>query len=297
MQNLYDLLGVRPDDDAEKLRMAFRKAAKASHPDHHGGDPEAAARFRQITEAYEILRDAKRRAAYDRLLEMRRRPLRTKLKRAIPDLRRHIVTDVIIGVFLTIALASGYELFTRMPQPAIDEGAAPAQTSSQVAERGTSGPQMPLLIPAAVSAGSVPSAANGHDAPGLTKDESAPLPPGPAIEAARRDPGSDAPVSEAPHSSTRAGASGKRDGRIPESKSPDSRIHESAGAVTPEVKRPEPRTSARARVAMKRQAAGRPPMEQASLEQASPERLAPAGSRATPDTPRGDIAALFGVGY
>jgi curved DNA-binding protein CbpA len=33
MKNLYDLLGARPDDDAETLRKAYRKAAKASHPD------------------------------------------------------------------------------------------------------------------------------------------------------------------------------------------------------------------------------------------------------------------------
>jgi DnaJ domain len=50
MKNFYDLLGARPDDDAETLRKAYRKAAKASHPDHHGGDQDAAAQFRQILE-------------------------------------------------------------------------------------------------------------------------------------------------------------------------------------------------------------------------------------------------------
>ena len=51
MKTLYDLLGARADDDAEGLRNAFRKAAKANHPDLHAGDPDAPIRFRQIVEA------------------------------------------------------------------------------------------------------------------------------------------------------------------------------------------------------------------------------------------------------
>ena len=42
MATLYDLLGALPDDDADGLRAAFRKAAKASHPDVNPGNPEAA---------------------------------------------------------------------------------------------------------------------------------------------------------------------------------------------------------------------------------------------------------------
>ena len=103
-RSLYDLLGVRPDDDAESLRKAFRKAAWESHPDRHGDDPEAAARFRQVAEAYDILRDAEQRAAYDRLLEVQRKPLRSKLKSALFSVKPHLVTDAIIGVILTIVL-------------------------------------------------------------------------------------------------------------------------------------------------------------------------------------------------
>src|SRR5579871_4109551 len=108
-RSLYDLLGVRPDDDAENLRKAFLKAAKESHPDHHGDDPEAARRFRQIAEAYDVLRDAEQRAAYDRLLEVERRPLRSKLKSALSDVKSHIVTDAMAGVILTLVLVGGYE--------------------------------------------------------------------------------------------------------------------------------------------------------------------------------------------
>src|SRR5262245_9639359 len=95
MQSLYDLLGVRPDDDAETLKKAFRKAAKASHPDHHGGDPEAAARFRQISEAYEILRDAGQRAAYDRQLKRERGPSRHEVKRSRSEMRWHAVAALL----------------------------------------------------------------------------------------------------------------------------------------------------------------------------------------------------------
>jgi curved DNA-binding protein CbpA len=69
MSTLYDLLGALPDDDADALRAAFRKAAKANHPDNNPGDPEAAQRFRQVVRANAILRDERQRAHYDRLLE------------------------------------------------------------------------------------------------------------------------------------------------------------------------------------------------------------------------------------
>jgi curved DNA-binding protein CbpA len=69
MTTLYDLLGALPNDNAEALRAAFRKAAKANHPDNNPGDPEAAQRFRQVVRANSILRDERQRAHYDRLLE------------------------------------------------------------------------------------------------------------------------------------------------------------------------------------------------------------------------------------
>ncbi len=139
-RNLYDLLGVRPDDDAETLRRAFRLAARESHPDHHGDDPEAAARFRQIAEAYDILRDAEQRAAYDRLLEVERRPLRSKLKQALSDATRHMVADAVVGVILVIVLAGGYELYSRASETADDDPAMAARDSARIA----------VILPAAV---------------------------------------------------------------------------------------------------------------------------------------------------
>ena len=51
MGTLYNLLGALPSDDAESLRTAFRKAAKATHPDINPDNPDAALRFRQLVRA------------------------------------------------------------------------------------------------------------------------------------------------------------------------------------------------------------------------------------------------------
>ena len=61
MGTLYDLLGALPSDDAEGLRTAFRKAAKATHPDINPDNPDAALRFRELVRAYDILTDAEQR--------------------------------------------------------------------------------------------------------------------------------------------------------------------------------------------------------------------------------------------
>jgi DnaJ-class molecular chaperone len=62
----YALLGVAPGATTAQIKKAYRKLARQHHPDHNLGDPEAAARFQDITEAYETLTDPERREAYDR---------------------------------------------------------------------------------------------------------------------------------------------------------------------------------------------------------------------------------------
>lgn len=68
METLYDLLGALPNDGADELRAAFRRAVKRAHPDIHPGDPDAGLKFRRIVRANEILGDTEQRAAYDHLL-------------------------------------------------------------------------------------------------------------------------------------------------------------------------------------------------------------------------------------
>ena len=63
---MYRRLDVAPEASAEQIGRAYRRLAHSLHPDTHPEDPDAAIRFREITEAYEILRDPARRARYDR---------------------------------------------------------------------------------------------------------------------------------------------------------------------------------------------------------------------------------------
>ncbi len=65
-QDYYELLGVSTDADALILKAAYRKLAMRHHPDRNPGDKKAEARFKEVNEAYEILRDEQKRAAYDR---------------------------------------------------------------------------------------------------------------------------------------------------------------------------------------------------------------------------------------
>lgn len=62
----YDLLNVSRDTDEKGLKSAFRKLAMKYHPDRNPGDEAAEAKFKELNEAYETLKDPQKRAAYDR---------------------------------------------------------------------------------------------------------------------------------------------------------------------------------------------------------------------------------------
>ncbi len=65
MSDFYSLLGVPREATEADIKKAYRKLAMEYHPDRNSA-PEAEARFKEITEAYEVLRDPQKRAAYDR---------------------------------------------------------------------------------------------------------------------------------------------------------------------------------------------------------------------------------------
>jgi DnaJ-class molecular chaperone len=65
--DLYATLGVDPDADAATVRAAYLRLMREHHPDHRPGDERAADAAREANAAYEVLGDAVKRAAYDRL--------------------------------------------------------------------------------------------------------------------------------------------------------------------------------------------------------------------------------------
>ena len=66
MRDYYEILGVERGCEPDGLKAAFRKQAMEHHPDRNGGCEEAEGRFKEINEAYSILSDPQKRAAYDR---------------------------------------------------------------------------------------------------------------------------------------------------------------------------------------------------------------------------------------
>lgn len=66
MADPYSILGVSKGADEKAIKSAYRKLAKELHPDKHPDDPKAADKFSNVTRAYDLLSDAKKRAQFDR---------------------------------------------------------------------------------------------------------------------------------------------------------------------------------------------------------------------------------------
>lgn len=62
----YELLEVSRDAGGDEIKKSYRRLAMKYHPDRNPGDKEAETKFKEINEAYEVLKDEQKRAAYDR---------------------------------------------------------------------------------------------------------------------------------------------------------------------------------------------------------------------------------------
>ena len=157
MKTLYELLEALPDDDADGLRAAFRKAAKANHPDFNPGNAEASERFRRIVRANAILSDGQQRAAYDRLLEIARRqqnqqPKGGFLSRTI----RRLAADALTSAVVSIVLIGGYFAYMSADRLPL--------ASAQVVEVAKGEPAQTVAVKAAEIA-DAPSQAEHHAGP------------------------------------------------------------------------------------------------------------------------------------
>ena len=66
LKDYYTILGVKPTDDLKTIKTAYRRLARKYHPDV-SKEPDAEAKFKDLAEAWEVLKDDQRRAEYDQL--------------------------------------------------------------------------------------------------------------------------------------------------------------------------------------------------------------------------------------
>jgi tetratricopeptide (TPR) repeat protein len=118
MFTLYDLLEADPKADKARLKEAYRKAAKASHPDVCPDDSDAPWRFRQIVRAHEILSDDELRAAYDHVVAFERR-MQQERGRFLDNVLAKIASGALTAAVVAFIVFGGYALSAHLAEAPI----------------------------------------------------------------------------------------------------------------------------------------------------------------------------------
>ena len=95
MSHLYGVLGVSPKADRAAVKVAFRNLAKVCHPDVQGGNEQ---RFKEIADAYAILVNPARRAAYDTHCALARARTRRRMASVVATMAASFALTVSSGV-------------------------------------------------------------------------------------------------------------------------------------------------------------------------------------------------------
>ena len=127
MFTLYKLLDADPKADKARLKEAFRKAAKASHPDVCPDDADAPWRFRQIVRAHEILSDDELRAAYDHVVAFERR-MQQERGGFLDNVLAKIVSGAATAAVVAIIVFGGYALSAHLARAPMAIAATQSQT-------------------------------------------------------------------------------------------------------------------------------------------------------------------------
>lgn len=138
METLYDLLGALPNDDADELRAAFRRAVKRVHPDINSEDLDAGLKFRRIVRANEILGDAEQRAAYDHLLALAHQE--QAAKPAAAEKVHKVASGVMALAGISVVAVGGYALFVQLSANALTPATASTEAVREPAAIVATGP-------------------------------------------------------------------------------------------------------------------------------------------------------------
>ena len=140
METLYDLLGALPNDDADELRAAFRRAVKRVHPDINPEDLDAGLKFRRIVRANEILGDAEQRTVYDHLLALAYHKQEQAAKQAAADKVHKVASGVMALAGISVVAVGGYALFVQLSANALTPATATTEAVREPAAIVAAGP-------------------------------------------------------------------------------------------------------------------------------------------------------------